>query len=65
MTRAILDLAQVMSSYLTAGNKEREKRVLLEDRLDLRGARLALIDAVRNVMAVGLAILGVQAPEAM
>ncbi|MFO0722327.1 MAG: arginine--tRNA ligase [Myxococcota bacterium] len=65
LTRAILDLSQAVSSYFTAGNKEREKRILLEDQPELSAARLLLVDAVKNVLAKGLAILGVVAPEAM
>jgi arginyl-tRNA synthetase len=52
-------------SNLSAGNKEREKRILLEDNDALRAARLHLIDAVRNTLAHGLGLLGVRAPEAM
>ena len=65
LTRALLDLAQAVSSYFTAGNKERDKRILVEDSPAIRAARLELVDAVRNVMLRGLAILGVSAPEAM
>ena len=85
LTRALLDLAQSVSSYFTAGNKERDKRILVEDGSGpviggvnppagaiaplyasaIRAARLELVDAVRNVMLRGLAILGVSAPEAM
>ena len=39
-------------------------KILLEDR-QLRGARLALTAAVRQVLANGLALLGVSAPESM
>ena len=38
---------------------------LLADNPDLRGARLALAGAVRQVIANGLSLLGVGAPEAM
>ncbi|MEM1081885.1 MAG: DALR anticodon-binding domain-containing protein, partial [Pseudomonadota bacterium] len=38
--------------------------ILVEDD-DLRNARLNLIAAVRNVLAGGLALIGVSAPEAM
>lgn len=64
VTQAILDLAKVTASYLTAGNREREKRVLVDDQA-LRAARLHLVDAVRNTLANGLGLLGVKAPEAM
>jgi arginyl-tRNA synthetase len=65
LTRALLDLAQTTAHYLTAGNKDRDKRVLVESDEPLRAARLHLIDAVRNVLAHGLSILGVRAPQAM
>ncbi|MEW5847559.1 MAG: arginine--tRNA ligase [Myxococcota bacterium] len=66
VTRAIMDIAQATASYLTSGNQDRSKRVLLEDPNDpVRAARLHLMDAVRNTLARGLALLGVRAPEAM
>jgi arginyl-tRNA synthetase len=65
LTRALLDLAGTTAYYLTAGTKDRSKRVLLEDDEKLRAARLHLIDAVRNTLAHGLSVLGVRAPEAM
>lgn len=65
LTRAVLDLAQATSHYLTAGTKEKGKRILLEDQAELRAARLALVDAIRNALAIGLQLLGVQAPDAM
>lgn len=39
--------------------------ILVEDDEDLRNARLNLISAVRNVIAGGLALIGVSAPEQM
>jgi arginyl-tRNA synthetase len=65
LTRALLDLAQTTAYYLTSGNRDRSKRVLLEDDAELRAARLHLIDAVRNVLQHGLGVLGVRAPRAM
>lgn len=65
VTRALLDVAQAMSHYLTSGNKDRGKRVLVEDDAALRDARLALVDAARNTFAVGLGLLGLKAPESM
>jgi arginyl-tRNA synthetase len=64
LTRALLDLAQATSGYLTAGNQDRGKRVLVDDE-SLRAARLHLVDAVRATLAMGLGILGVRAPDAM
>lgn len=65
VTRAILELSQAMATYLTAGNKDRSRRVLVEDDDALRDARLALVDAARNTFAVGLGLLGLSAPDAM
>lgn len=65
VTRAILELSQAMASYLTAGNQNRARRVLVEDDRGLREARLVLVDAARNTLAVGLGILGLRAPDAM
>ena len=39
--------------------------VVLGDDADLRSARLALSGAVRQVLANGLSLLGVDAPESM
>ncbi len=64
VTRCLLDLAQATSHFLTAGNQDRAKRVLVEDAA-LRGARLLLVDAARATLAKGLALLGVRAPDAM
>ena len=65
VSRALLDLAQACASWLSAGNKAREKRVLVEGDPELSAARLALVDGVRRALAHGLGLLGVQAPEAM
>lgn len=65
VSRTLIEVAQTTASWLTAGTKDRAKRVITEDDADLRNARLALIDAVRNVLAHGLSLLGCQAPEAM
>ena len=52
------ELAGAFHSYYNA------ERFLVEDR-DTRLARLALAAAVRQVLANGLALLGVSAPESM
>ncbi len=70
IAEAVIELAQTTASYLTAGNKDRSKRVLLgaDDHPQaeaVRAARLHLVDAVRNTIRHGLELLGVQAPEAM
>lgn len=65
VTRHLLDLAQTTASWLSAGNKDRNKRVLVDGNEALRSARLALVDAVRRTLAHGLGLLGVGAPDAM
>lgn len=64
VTRCLLELAQATSHFLTAGNQDRGKRVLVDD-VALRGARLHLVDAARATLARGLTLLGVRAPDAM
>ncbi len=65
VTRALLEVAGATASYLTAGNRDRGLRVLVEDDPELRTARLHLIDGVRHVLAHGLRLIGVRAPAAM
>ena len=65
VSRTLIDIAQTTASWLTAGTRDRAKRVIVEDAPELKNARLALIDAVRNVLGHGLSLLGCQAPRAM
>jgi len=65
VVRALIDIAQSTASYLTAGNRDRGMRVLVEDSEALKGARLWLIDGVRHCLAHGLGLLCCRAPEAM
>lgn len=65
VTRALLDLAQVTASWLSSGNKDRTKRVLLDNQPEIQAARLALVDAVRKTLAHGLGLIGLKAPPAM
>ena len=55
------DLAGIWNPYVQDGQRH---RVISEDRA-LTAARLGLVLAVRHVLAAGLDILGVSAPEAM
>ena len=55
------DLAGIWNPYVQDGQRH---RVISEDR-SLTAARLGLVLAVRHVLAAGLDILGVSAPEAM
>ena len=52
------DLASLFSQFY------RDCRVISEDR-ELTAARLALVDATRQALANGLALLGISAPESM
>ncbi len=60
----LLALAGEFSRWYTAGNGDPSLRVLCDD-LPTRDARLALVAAVKAVMAEGLALLGLAAPEQM
>jgi len=65
VARWLLDLAAAFSSYYTAGNQDRNKRVVLEGNDALKAARLALTDATRAALAAGLTLLGIATPENM
>ncbi len=60
----LLNLCKLFSSYYSLGMKEPEKRVICEDQHVL-GARLMLVEATKNVIAHGLELLGMNAPERM
>ena len=60
VTFYVLDLAAAFHGYYN----RRENRVVSEDR-ELSRARLALVTAVQQVIASGLGLLGVSAPERM
>ena len=59
------DLASTLHSHWTRGKDQPQLRFLNEDYRDLSIARLALVLAVTVVLASGLAILGVSAPDEM
>jgi arginyl-tRNA synthetase len=61
----LLDVAAGFSRWYTLGNQDRTKRVLIEDDPRARGARLALTDAVRITLRIGLSLLGIPTPETM
>jgi arginyl-tRNA synthetase len=65
VARHLLEVAAQFSRWYTLGNQDRDKRVIHESDVRLRAARLALADAVRIVLATGLALLGMPAPESM
>lgn len=58
VTRFVLDLAQ-------AFNKFYHDNPILVDDVELRNARLALVEATRQSLENGLSLLGMQAPERM
>jgi arginyl-tRNA synthetase len=61
----LLDVAAAFSRWYTLGNQDRTRRVLTEDDAPLRAARLALTDAVRITLRVGLSLLGIPTPQNM
>jgi arginyl-tRNA synthetase len=61
ITRYLLDLASEFHAYVTDGRRHR----VLSDDPDLLQARLALVRGIRGVLANGLGLLGVGAPERM
>lgn len=60
----LLELAGDFSRFYTAGNGDATLRVLCEDG-STRAARLALTEATKTVLAHGMALLGLQAVEAV
>jgi len=63
VTTFLQELAAAFHGYFTK-YKDTEERVISGDR-DLSRARLAMVAAVRQVIANGLSLLGVSAPERM
>jgi arginyl-tRNA synthetase len=59
------DLASDLHSHWTRGKDQPQLRFVNEERRDLTVARLALVAAVTSILAAGLAILGVHAPDEM
>ncbi|MCP4682672.1 MAG: arginine--tRNA ligase, partial [Desulfobacterales bacterium] len=64
LTYYLTDLASSFHKYFNLGTKNPEHRIISQDR-PLSRARLFLADAVRIVIANGLELLGVNAPERM
>ena len=59
------DLASDLHSHWTRGKDQPQLRFVNEERRDLTVARLALVAAVTSILAAGLAVLGVNAPDEM
>ncbi len=64
LCRYLLDLCALFSRWYTLGNQDAGLRILCEDSAT-RSARLALVEATREVLRTGLSLLGIQAPAAM
>jgi arginyl-tRNA synthetase len=64
LTYYLTDLAALFHRYFNLGNKVPEKRVITSD-LELSQARLFLVKAVKIIIANGLGLLGIDAPEKM
>ena len=64
VSRYLLDLCAAYSRSYTSGNTDTAFRVLVDDPAT-RQARLALLASTRRVLADGLALLGLEAPDAM
>jgi arginyl-tRNA synthetase len=59
------ELASDLHSHWTRGKDQPQLRFVNGERRDLTVARLALVAAVTSILAAGLAILGVNAPDEM
>jgi arginyl-tRNA synthetase len=60
----LLQLAETFSRYYNLGNENPELKVLAPD-AQVRAARIRLIKGVREVLATGLHLLGMETPEEM
>ena len=65
LTNYLHETAALFHNYFTQGNSDPALRIILPDNPALTQARLALIDALRTVLANALAILGIQGMERM
>jgi arginyl-tRNA synthetase len=59
----LYQLASLFHAYWTRGREEKHLRFINVDEERLTLARLCLVDTIRQVLRIGLAILGVSAPE--
>jgi arginyl-tRNA synthetase len=65
ITAYLLELANLYNAYQTLGRRNDQFRILRPDAPAETQSRLALIDGVRQVLANGLGLLGIRAPERM
>jgi len=63
VTLFLRDLATAFHAYFTAGNRDTALRCVQPERPDLTAARLALILALRQTLANGMALLGLRPME--
>ncbi len=61
----LYDLAAAFHAFWTKGKGQARLRFLLEDQPELTAARLALVQAIAQVIASGLAVMGVEPVEEM
>lgn len=61
----LYELASSFHSHWNVGKDRPELRFVIENDLEVTAARLALVSAVRNVIASGLTIIGISAPKEM
>jgi arginyl-tRNA synthetase len=61
----LYDLASEFHALWTLGNAAPHLRFIIQDDRELTAARLVLVKGVVSVLASGLALLGVQAPDEM
>ncbi|MCH8999143.1 MAG: arginine--tRNA ligase [Proteobacteria bacterium] len=61
----LYDLAAAFHAFWTKGRGQARLRFLLEDEPELTAARLALVQAIAQVIASGLAVMGVEPVEEM
>jgi len=64
LTYYLTDLAALFHRYFNLGTKFSEHRIVSENR-ELSVARLFLADGVRQIIATGLELMGIHAPEKM
>jgi arginyl-tRNA synthetase len=59
------ELAALFHSHWNRGKDQPQLRFVNQDRRDLTCARLGLVTGLRNILASGLSVLGVKAPDEM
>ncbi len=59
------DLASFFHSHWNRGKDQPQLRFVNQDRRDLTCARLGLVTGLMNILASGLSVLGVKAPDEM